>query len=439
MTDDAFVGDRTIIRPRPGRGARPLSRPTPPPVAPTPGLDPTAFDSARDSSKNPLLNAAAALLGLVAQLRGTSSHPDINGLREKVAGEIRRFEQLANRSGVPAEDILASRYALCTLIDETVLSTPWGSGSIWSKEGMLTTFHNETWGGEKFFDVLNQKSQAPARHLDLLELYYVCLSLGLEGRYGVLDRGQAQLEQVRENLYKLIRNNRGEFERGLSPHWLGVSDRRNALARRLPLWVVAAIAAAALLLTYLLFRVMLGDQAEPVHRGLLAIDRDASFASPLEQTQPAVPEVQEPLHLLSRFLQPEIDAGLVTVREDSDGALVTLVGKGLFRSASDRVREKYLGLLERIGKALNEVSGRVKVIGHTDNIPIRSLRFQSNWELSRARAKSVLDLLAPQLSDPSRLIPEGRADTEPLVPNDTSANRARNRRVDIAVTYDSKY
>ncbi len=441
MTDDAFIGDRTIIRPRPGRAARPSpggGQASPPPSsAPAPDLEPTAFDTARDASENPLLNAAAALFGLVAQLRGTSSHPDIAGLRDKVAGEIRRFEQLANHAGVASEDILAARYALCTLIDETVLSTPWGSGSIWSKEGMLTTFHNETWGGEKFFDILNQKSQAPARHLDLLELYYVCLSLGLEGRYGVLDRGQAQLEEVRENLYKLIRNNRGEFERALSPHWMGVTDQRNALARLVPLWVVGVIVAAALLATYVLFRVMLGNQAEPVHRSLLAIDRQAVFESPVEE--PIVHTPAEPPHVLSEFLQPEIDAGLVTVTEDADGALVTIVGKGLFRSASDRVRKKYLPLLNRIGEALNQVSGQIEVIGHTDNVPIRSLRFQSNWDLSRARASSVLKLLARHMDDPSRLTPEGRADTDPVAPNDTPENRARNRRVDIAVTYNGNY
>ncbi|HFE48897.1 MAG TPA: type VI secretion system protein TssL [Chromatiaceae bacterium] len=441
MTDDAFMGDRTIIRPRPGRsapgpaagGSAPASGGS---VAPD--LEPTAFNTAQDASPNALLNAAAALFGLVSQLRGSASHPDIDGLREKVASEVRRFEQAANHAGVKSEDILAARYALCTLIDETVLSTPWGSGSVWSQEGMLSTFHNETWGGEKFFAILEQKSQAPAKHLDLLELYYVCMTLGLEGKYHVLERGQSRLEEVRENLYQLIRAHRGEFERGLSPHWLGVRDQRNALSRHVPLWVVGAIVAALLLLTYVIFRVMLGNQAEPVHRGLAAIDRKAAFASPVQMPVEEAAPV-EPKHILSRFLQAEIDNGLVTVDEGPNGALVTLIGKGLFRSASDKVRKKYLPLLNRIGEALNDVSGQVQVIGHTDNVPIRSLRFQSNWDLSRARAASVLKLLAKHMDDPSRLTPEGRADTDPLVPNDSPRNRARNRRVDIAVTYNANY
>jgi type VI secretion system protein ImpK len=66
-------------------------------------------------------------------------------------------------------------------------------------------------------------------------------------------------------------------------------------------------------------------------------------------------------------------------------------------------------------------------------VPIRSLRFQSNWELSRARAVSVMAELAKRLEAPGRMSPDGRADTEPIAPNDSPANRARNRRVEIVL------
>ena len=71
------------------------------------------------------------------------------------------------------------------------------------------------------------------------------------------------------------------------------------------------------------------------------------------------------------------------------------------------------------------------VAGHTDSIPIRTIRFPSNWHLSLARAEAVLRILSRQLSDSSRLVADGRADTEPVAPNDTPNGRERNRRIEL--------
>src|SRR5690606_2760817 len=112
---------------------------------------------------------------------------------------------------------------------------------------LLSQFHNETWGGEKFFLMLDRAIREPARNLALLEFLYVCLALGFEGKYRVLERGRAQLDQVRDNLYRTLRQVRGEYERELSPHWRGVEDRRSRLARFVPLWAVAAFTGLLLL------------------------------------------------------------------------------------------------------------------------------------------------------------------------------------------------
>jgi type VI secretion system protein ImpK len=90
-------------------------------------------------------------------------------------------------------------------------------------------------------------------------------------------------------------------------------------------------------------------------------------------------------------------------------------------------------LIQRIGDALKEVPGNVVVAGHTDNQRVFSARFPSNWHLSQARAEAVRDMLASRAGNPARFSAEGRGDAEPIAPNDTAANRARNRRVDITV------
>ena len=77
--------------------------------------------------------------------------------------------------------------------------------------------------------------------------------------------------------------------------------------------------------------------------------------------------------------------------------------------------------------------GTVQVTGHTDNRPIRSVRFPSNWHLSKERARSVAETLSAKLAAPARVTYEGRADLEPVAPNDTPTDRARNRRVEITL------
>lgn len=135
---------------------------------------------------------------------------------------------------------------------------------------------------------------------------------------------------------------------------------------------------------------------------------------------------------LRTFLEPEIRQGLVTVLEEADRTTVRIRGDGLFDSGKAEVKPAFYELLQRrIGAELNKVQGRVLVTGHTDNVPIRTLQFPSNWHLSKARADSVVKILAVQSATPSRFIGEGRADTEPLAANDTPQGRAQNRRVDI--------
>ena len=92
-------------------------------------------------------------------------------------------------------------------------------------------------------------------------------------------------------------------------------------------------------------------------------------------------------------MAPEIARGLVSVAEGADRSTVTLHGDGLFASGSADVIPGYEALIGRIGEALNTFPGKVVVIGHTDDLRSFSARFPSNWELSKARAASVIKLL----------------------------------------------
>ena len=133
-TDDPFFGagnddsDRTVIRPSPG-GRRPGAPQTP---AYTPPPQAPARRIAIERGLNPLVAAAGPLLSLVGKLRNTPVHRDVPGLRRRMEQELRDFEAQASRAGVDPETVNAARYCLCSVIDETVLNTPWGNESSWS-------------------------------------------------------------------------------------------------------------------------------------------------------------------------------------------------------------------------------------------------------------------------------------------------------------------
>lgn len=434
--DDTFFssGDRTILKPTPGGrrrqqnpppGGTDTRAPAPPPPAHYESGDLAAARSGFGG--NPLLDAAAPLLALASELRTTPDHPDPNGLLEHVGREVHAFEVSAQGNGVSPQAVIAARYALCTFLDEIVLNTPWGGNSGWASHSLLMRFHKEGWGGEKFFQIIERLQREPSKNRELLELMYVCLSLGFQGKFKVQQNGAAHVERVREDLGALLQSIRPEPERGLSPHWQGVADLRPRLARYLPLWAVAAVTAALLLATFVGLRLALATDGGEAFVQLQKLGRDME---PLVRRQAPPPPVTN----LAAFLAPEVQAGLVEVQESPGETLIRLNGSGLFASGSARVQPDRTALLQRVAAALQEVPGRVVVAGHTDSDPVPGslrLKFASNWELSQQRAEAVRALLEEAGVRPDRLSAEGRADTEPLVANDSRANKARNRRVEI--------
>lgn len=150
--EDPFAlpdSDRTFMMPSPG-GRAPRRIETVATASPT-STDVTGLEALTPSGGfGPLLGAASPLLNLVPQLRATLQHPNPAELREAMAQGIRSFESRAKGAGISPEKVIAARYALCTLLDETAASTPWGGSGAWANKSLLVLFHNETWGGKVF-------------------------------------------------------------------------------------------------------------------------------------------------------------------------------------------------------------------------------------------------------------------------------------------------
>lgn len=139
-------------------------------------------------------------------------------------------------------------------------------------------------------------------------------------------------------------------------------------------------------------------------------------------------------HKLLKTLEPEIAQGLIAIKTQGNRILLRISEKGSFPSGSSIVKESFLPVLNKIRKSLKDIQGRIIVAGHTDNIPIKTARFRSNWELSASRAVTVVhELLALKTIPEKRFVIEGHGDAHPLVKNDTAKNRALNRRVELII------
>ena len=419
MPDDPFAEaglDPTVIMPVPGG-----RMPVPPSPARVDRTETLEVGAPAPSGLNPLIAAANPLLDTIPQLRASLQHPNPPALRDSLARGVREFEARARAAGATTETLIAARYALCTLIDESAANTPWGASGAWAQHGLLPLFHSETEGGEKFFQILARLAENPQANIDVLELMYVCIQLGFEGRYRVIGGGERQLDAIRQRLLTIIRAQRGEYERELSTSWRGVSAGQRRLGW-LPLWVLGAVTALLLVGIYVGFRFSLSRSSDALASNI------AGLRIPAPAPPPPPRPAREPR--LRPLLAEEIKSGLIGVDDRRDRSIVTILGDGLFRPGEVVVGGEYSRLIGRIADALATVSGNIEVVGHTDNVPIRTLRFPSNWELSRARADSVARVLSTRV-DPGRITADGRGDGEPIAPNDTPADRARNRRVEI--------
>ncbi len=146
-------------------------------------------------------------------------------------------------------------------------------------------------------------------------------------------------------------------------------------------------------------------------------------------------DLAEQFEELQEALELEVEQGLVTLERAENSIIIRIQEKGSFPSGSARLDAEFHEVMDRISRVLAAKPGTIMVAGHSDNIPISTGRFRSNWELSSARAVTVLhSLLRNKDIAEDRVLVQGFADTRPLVDNDSPQNRARNRRVELILS-----
>lgn len=151
----------------------------------------------------------------------------------------------------------------------------------------------------------------------------------------------------------------------------------------------------------------------------------------------ALAEVEAEAEKIKKALKDEISQGLVTVETQGLQIIMRIEEKGSFPSGSADLKPGFEVVMDKITASVKTAKGKVRIAGHTDDIPINTSFYRSNWELSSSRAVTVAHyMLNNQGVDSGRLAVEGYADTKPLVPNNSAENRAKNRRVEIILIQD---
>lgn len=164
------------------------------------------------------------------------------------------------------------------------------------------------------------------------------------------------------------------------------------------------------------------------------IDSNRNTLDALDRELKEIKETREHARRLRLALKEEVEKGYISIETEGTKVLIHIMENASFNSGLADVREEFSPVLSKISGLIDNSSGDVTISGHTDNRPISTERFRSNWELSTSRAVSVAHaLLSESIIDPVRVEVTGHAETKPRASNDTPEGRAKNRRVDISI------
>lgn len=168
--------------------------------------------------QNQILLVARKVFFAITELKMGKSIQDTHYLRAYLIQELNDFQsELKKVQHVDTDTVLISRYILCTVLDEIIQDLVAKKKATWEFPTFIEEFYAEGYADENFFIILDRVSQAPHQYVDLLELMYVCLSLGYEGKFRNQPLSQRELQQLINFTYQLIREQRGEVDKRLSP------------------------------------------------------------------------------------------------------------------------------------------------------------------------------------------------------------------------------
>jgi len=460
-------GDRTIIRPNPGARrpvapatpASPTSPPATPPKVSYPGSAPTGsteewistpaapkpaeqvqrgpdlrLDELAAPNENPILRAAGPLLLLLGRLRVALLKAPFASLMEQVADAINFFEKEIRFAGIPEQQANTAKYILCATADDIVQNIPTEDRHVWTQYSMLSRFFGERIGGVRFFEELEKALKDPLVNYPLLELQHTCLALGFQGVHRSAPSGLSSLQQIQRNLYETLRRIRPKVIHDLSPRWQGQQLAGRVSRLRVPIWAIASIVGALLLALYITLLTFLSGGSEAVASAIETLHPSGKIEIARRViAPPPPPPPPPPVNAQLPRIKRELSDECISVTQAASVIVIRLCDLALFESGKADVRDAFKPAAARIARLLDQEKGFIKIVGHTDDRPIKSVRFPSNWHLAVERAKAVGELLKKGLANPGRIQVDGKGSEISVASNDTPDGRSKNRRVEILI------
>lgn len=387
------------------------------------------------AGSNPITAAASNLLILFGRLRTQLVAMDAVPLMEHVTTEIETFERNMIDAGIDPNDVQVAKYAVCGTADDIVQNIPGTDSHVWMQYSMVARFFNRRTSGVGFFQEVDKALMQPQQKYNLLELMLTCLSLGFEGQYRSAPGGDVQLQNIRANIYATLRQVKARADDDVSPRWQAVSLGARRRFGGTPLWVLCSILGVILFGIYLGLRVLISQEGNEVAERLLELHpTDPILIASAGGYE--VPEFDDTTQLtrVRDRLTNRLNDGSLSVDGNSDHIFVRVNNLILFASGRVDVKSAFADVAVEIAQALDEEPGDIRVVGHTDNIPLKGTgKYKNNFELSVARAESVRSVLEQFLADPNRIVVEGRGEDQPIADNASREGRAQNRRVEIMI------
>lgn len=176
------------------------------------------------------------------------------------------------------------------------------------------------------------------------------------------------------------------------------------------------------------------EQTEEMRGGMSSATAEAE-AETEAQSSSEQEQVNEMMKKIAQQMQKEIMDGALELESLGQQIIIRIRENGAFPSGSAYLQSQFKPIIQKVATLLNDIPGDITVSGHTDDINVTNELFHNNWDLSSTRAVAVAsEMIATPDFDKNRVTVMGHADTRPLVPNNSAANRRKNRRVEIAIT-----
>ncbi len=220
----------------------------------------TFMDRKSEPQSLKLTNVSSELLMLILHLRATEDFGDEARLRQKIKELIDSWRRKCQRAEIETQDVETAQFALIAFLDETIITSDWVQQNTWMANPLQMEYYSRFDAGEEFFTRLEDLRQRPKSHTSVLEIYYLCMAMGFEGKYQLHDK--EKLRWIIEDTYNELRQVLGRPVEKLSPHGRPRDEIVEVVKTEIPLWVIGVVSASFCIFVYLILNFIINGKAD---------------------------------------------------------------------------------------------------------------------------------------------------------------------------------